>query len=156
MAQRAYRHRKNSAIITLQEKVAELEKIKAAMVSEFLKLYDLVVAESLMESSPEVRSRLKAIADIVFRCSIVPDECSTFSSPQDNRCCRNVSGLHREEEEAIGLPENDQYFSAWSFMPSEMAAVSVTDYQSSHYTLSAQLSQIPDISSCSSFSLYNN
>ncbi|OAA69078.1 bZIP transcription factor, bZIP-1 [Cordyceps fumosorosea ARSEF 2679] len=85
LAQRAYRHRKDNAITNLEERVKELKKNNADMSREFHKFHDLVLTNGLLDSSPEVASRLKAITDNFLRLSGMNAGETGYISPEDER-----------------------------------------------------------------------
>ncbi|CAM1505726.1 Fc.00g113630.m01.CDS01 [Cosmosporella sp. VM-42] len=58
LAQRAYRHRKDTAITTLEQKVKDLEQANENMGKEFMNFYDFVLTQGTLESAPEVARRL--------------------------------------------------------------------------------------------------
>ncbi|KAJ2975969.1 hypothetical protein NQ176_g5216 [Zarea fungicola] len=69
LAQRAYRHRKDNAITSLEDRVQFLEKNNADMSREFHRFFDLVISENLLDVSSEVASRFRAITDNFLRLS---------------------------------------------------------------------------------------
>ncbi|KAJ4165392.1 hypothetical protein LMH87_007026 [Akanthomyces muscarius] len=85
LAQRAYRHRKDNAITSLEEKVKGLEKKNADMSREFHRFHDLVVSEGLMDASSEAAARFRAITDNFLRlCGMNHGE-TGYISPEDER-----------------------------------------------------------------------
>ncbi|GJN84198.1 hypothetical protein PLIIFM63780_007754 [Purpureocillium lilacinum] len=73
LAQRAYRHRKDTAISSLEQKVKELEKANAAMSKEFGDFYKLLMADGGSASAPQVALRLKSLADNLLSPSTAQD-----------------------------------------------------------------------------------
>ncbi|OAQ99138.1 hypothetical protein LLEC1_03427 [Akanthomyces lecanii] len=85
LAQRAYRHRKDNAITSLEEKVKELEKNNADMSREFHRFHDLVVSEGLMDASSEVAARFRTITDNFVRLCGMNNGETGYISPEDER-----------------------------------------------------------------------
>lgn len=63
LAQRAYRHRKDTAITSLEQRVKELEKANDDMSQEFHQLYDLLLSEHVLDTSPQIVQPLTTIAN---------------------------------------------------------------------------------------------
>ncbi|KAI9882329.1 MAG: hypothetical protein M1823_005926 [Watsoniomyces obsoletus] len=59
LAQRAYRHRKESTISTLRERISELEGVLDEMNSAFLQFNDHAVERGIFQSHPEIAGNLK-------------------------------------------------------------------------------------------------
>lgn len=57
LAQRAYRHRKDTAITTLEQRVRELERTNDDMSKEFSKFYDLLHSERILDAAPNTSQR---------------------------------------------------------------------------------------------------
>ncbi|XWW95010.1 hypothetical protein V2A60_002960 [Cordyceps javanica] len=85
LAQRAYRHRKDNAITSLEEKVKELEKNNADMSREFQRFHDLVLSKGLLDPSSETAIRFKAISDNFVRLAGVNTGETGYISPEDER-----------------------------------------------------------------------
>ena len=62
LAQRAYRHRKDTAITTLERRVKNLESAKDTMNKEFTDFYELLVQEHVFDASPHLVQRLTSMA----------------------------------------------------------------------------------------------
>ncbi|KAJ6438911.1 BZIP family transcription factor [Purpureocillium lavendulum] len=73
LAQRAYRHRKDTAISSLEQKVKDLEKANAAMSQEFGDFYKLLMTDGGSASAPQVAFRLKSMADRLLSPSTTQD-----------------------------------------------------------------------------------
>ncbi|KAM0202521.1 hypothetical protein ACHAPA_008916 [Fusarium lateritium] len=58
LAQRAYRNRKDTAIISLEDKVKDLEDANENMSKEFMNFFDFVLSQGMLEGAPEVARRL--------------------------------------------------------------------------------------------------
>ncbi|KAF5002953.1 hypothetical protein FGRMN_12 [Fusarium graminum] len=58
LAQRAYRNRKDTAIVTLEDKVKDLEDANENMSKEFMNFFDFVLSQGMLEGAPEVARRL--------------------------------------------------------------------------------------------------
>ncbi|KAL6863671.1 hypothetical protein J3F83DRAFT_745226 [Trichoderma novae-zelandiae] len=69
LAQRAYRHRKDTAITTLEQRVKDLEASNEAMSKEFTRFYDTILAEGIFDMAPHAAPRLRLIADRLLRIS---------------------------------------------------------------------------------------
>jgi hypothetical protein len=63
MAQRAYRHRKESTISSLEKKVQELTGTNEEMSSIFISLYDFAVSKGLLQREPEFGQQLQATTE---------------------------------------------------------------------------------------------
>lgn len=63
MAQRAYRHRKESTISSLEKKVQELNDTNEEMSSIFISLYDFAVSKGLLQREPEFGQQLQATTE---------------------------------------------------------------------------------------------
>lgn len=63
MAQRAYRHRKESTISTLEKKVQDLTGTNEEMSSIFINLYDFAVRKGLLQREPEFGQQLQATTE---------------------------------------------------------------------------------------------
>lgn len=62
LAQRAYRHRKDTAISSLEQRVKELEDANDSLNKEFNKFYDLICGEGVLNMIPHAAPRLRKIA----------------------------------------------------------------------------------------------
>ncbi|ETR98114.1 hypothetical protein M419DRAFT_133906 [Trichoderma reesei RUT C-30] len=69
LAQRAYRHRKDTAITTLEQRVKDLEASNEAMSKEFTNFYDIILSEGIFDLAPHAAPRLRLIADRLLRIS---------------------------------------------------------------------------------------
>ncbi|KAL7806709.1 hypothetical protein V8C44DRAFT_338655 [Trichoderma aethiopicum] len=69
LAQRAYRHRKDTAITTLEQRVKDLEASNEAMSREFTRFYDIILSEGILDLAPHAAPRLRLIADRLLRIS---------------------------------------------------------------------------------------
>ncbi|KAG6015053.1 hypothetical protein E4U43_005822 [Claviceps pusilla] len=63
LAQRAYRHRKDAAITTLEKRVQELEKANNDISKNFDAFFGILVSERLLEGAPQTLQRLSSIAN---------------------------------------------------------------------------------------------
>jgi hypothetical protein len=63
MAQRAYRHRKESTISTLEKKVQDLTGTNEEMSSIFISLYDFAASKGLLQREPEFGQQLQATTE---------------------------------------------------------------------------------------------
>ncbi|KAG8423431.1 hypothetical protein J3458_000331 [Metarhizium acridum] len=81
LAQRAYRHRKDTTITTLEQRVKELEKANDDMSKGFNDFYDILLSERALEAVPHAVQRLSAIAN---RISTVADKAR--STPGEGSC----------------------------------------------------------------------
>ncbi|PNY25714.1 Uncharacterized protein TCAP_04348 [Tolypocladium capitatum] len=63
LAQRAYRHRKDTAITTLQQRVKDLERTNESLSKEFNDFYETLMAEHMLDATPHTAHRLRCIAD---------------------------------------------------------------------------------------------
>ncbi|KND88590.1 hypothetical protein TOPH_06741 [Tolypocladium ophioglossoides CBS 100239] len=80
LAQRAYRHRKDTAITTLEQRVKDLEKANESMSKEFSDFYETLMAERMLDSAPHAAHRLRSIADKFLASASVPKEGTIGSS----------------------------------------------------------------------------
>ncbi|KAG5984837.1 hypothetical protein E4U55_003055 [Claviceps digitariae] len=62
LAQRAYRHRKDTAITTLEKRVKELEKANNDISKDFDAFFGILVSERLLDGAPQALQRLSSIA----------------------------------------------------------------------------------------------
>ncbi|KFA67918.1 hypothetical protein S40285_05942 [Stachybotrys chlorohalonatus IBT 40285] len=62
LAQRAYRHRKDTAITTLEERVKALERINEAMIKEFADFHAYATAKGLQIAAPSIARRLDGLS----------------------------------------------------------------------------------------------
>lgn len=85
LAQRAYRHRKDTTITTLEDRVRDLENINAEMCREFHRFYEIVLSEGLMDPTTEAVHRLKSVTESFMRASGENAELSGYMSPEDER-----------------------------------------------------------------------
>ncbi|KAL7936370.1 hypothetical protein V8C35DRAFT_232613 [Trichoderma chlorosporum] len=83
LAQRAYRHRKDTAITTLEQKVKDLEASNEAMSKEFTKFYDIILAEGVFDIAPHAAPRLRLVADRLLRISSMVGASSITSPDSD-------------------------------------------------------------------------
>jgi hypothetical protein len=60
MAQRAYRHRKETTITSLEKKVQDHKSTNEEMSNVFLNLYDFAISKGLMQREPEFGQQLKS------------------------------------------------------------------------------------------------
>lgn len=63
LAQRAYRHRKDAAITTLEKRVQELEKANNDISKDFDAFFGTLVSERLLDGAPRALQRLSSIAN---------------------------------------------------------------------------------------------
>ncbi|KAM0331273.1 hypothetical protein ACHAQA_002943 [Verticillium albo-atrum] len=63
LAQRAYRNRKETAILTLEKQVEELKQNNEQMSNAFMRLYDYAVSHGMLESMPEFGRQLQATTE---------------------------------------------------------------------------------------------
>lgn len=63
MAQRAYRHRKESTISSLEKKVQELTEASEEMSNIFINLYDFAVGKGLLQREPEFGQHLQSATE---------------------------------------------------------------------------------------------
>ncbi|QPH10983.1 hypothetical protein C2857_002525 [Epichloe festucae Fl1] len=63
LAQRAYRHRKDTAITTLEKRVKELERANNDMSKEFNAFFGVLVSERVLDAAPHALQRLSSIAN---------------------------------------------------------------------------------------------
>ncbi|PTB65608.1 hypothetical protein BBK36DRAFT_1202208 [Trichoderma citrinoviride] len=84
LAQRAYRHRKDTAITTLEQKVKDLEASNEAMSKEFTRFYDIILAEGIFDLAPHAAPRLRLIADRLLRISSMVDTGSITPPESDD------------------------------------------------------------------------
>ena len=63
MAQRAYRHRKETTISSLEKRVQELKGTNEEMSKIFISLYDFAVGKSLLDREPEFARRLQSTTE---------------------------------------------------------------------------------------------
>ncbi|EPE08739.1 bzip transcription factor [Ophiostoma piceae UAMH 11346] len=64
LAQRAYRNRKERAIVSLEKKVQALKDANEAMSNAFMRLHDFAVARGLLETNPDLASQLRQTTEI--------------------------------------------------------------------------------------------
>lgn len=64
LAQRAYRHRKESTIQTLEARVRELQENNERMNSAFMRLYDFALSRRIFETQPEFARELQATTQL--------------------------------------------------------------------------------------------
>ncbi|KJK90948.1 hypothetical protein H633G_05237 [Metarhizium anisopliae BRIP 53284] len=81
LAQRAYRHRKDTTITTLEQRVKELEKANDDMSKGFNDFYDILLSERALEAVPHAAQQLSAIAN---RISTVADKAR--NNPGEGSC----------------------------------------------------------------------
>ncbi|KAL7919067.1 hypothetical protein ACQKWADRAFT_302257 [Trichoderma austrokoningii] len=121
LAQRAYRHRKDTAITTLEQKVKDLEASNEAMSREFTKFYDIILAEGIFDIAPHAAPRLRLIADRLLRISSMVGTSSITSESEDSIMAKPAGarkgfgdmGLHP----SAGLGEPDLSSSAYPTIP---------------------------------------
>ncbi|RFU81556.1 bzip family transcription factor [Trichoderma arundinaceum] len=95
LAQRAYRHRKDTAITTLEQKVKDLEASNEAMSKEFTKFYDIILAEGIFDIAPHAAPRLRLIADRILRISSMVGASSITSSESDESFVSKPTGARK-------------------------------------------------------------
>ncbi|QUC16434.1 uncharacterized protein UV8b_00675 [Ustilaginoidea virens] len=66
LAQRAYRHRKDTAITTLEQRVKELEQANDDMSKEFNDFYALLISERILDAAPHALPRLSTLANKIL------------------------------------------------------------------------------------------
>ncbi|PNP37678.1 hypothetical protein TGAMA5MH_10446 [Trichoderma gamsii] len=124
LAQRAYRHRKDTAITTLEQKVKDLEASNEAMSKEFTKFYDIILAEGIFDIAPHAAPRLRLIADRLLRISSMVGTSSITSESEDSIMAKpagarkglsDVSMHHGHQ--TTGLGESDLSSSAYPTIP---------------------------------------
>ncbi|PTB38625.1 uncharacterized protein TrAFT101_006641 [Trichoderma asperellum] len=114
LAQRAYRHRKDTAITTLEQKVKDLEASNEAMSKEFTKFYDIILAEGIFDIAPHAAPRLRLIADRLLRLSSMVGTSSITSESDDSimakpagarKSLSDVSMHHGHQTNGLGEPD---------------------------------------------------
>ncbi|KAK2590790.1 hypothetical protein QQS21_011527 [Conoideocrella luteorostrata] len=88
LAQRAYRHRKDTAITSLEKRVKELEKANEDVSKEFHDFYGILLSERLIVSSHHAAPRLSSMASNIIN---VVDKARAANSSE-------VSGSDDDEE----------------------------------------------------------
>ncbi|KAM0519375.1 hypothetical protein ACHAPE_003546 [Trichoderma viride] len=124
LAQRAYRHRKDTAITTLEQKVKDLEASNEAMSKEFTKFYDIILAEGIFDIAPHAAPRLRLIADRLLRISSMVGTSSITSESEDSIMAKpagarkglNDMSMHHGHQ-TTGLGESDLSSSAYPTIP---------------------------------------
>ncbi|KAL7794337.1 hypothetical protein V8C37DRAFT_66409 [Trichoderma ceciliae] len=115
LAQRAYRHRKDTAITTLEQKVKDLEASNEAMSKEFINFYDIILAEGIFDMAPHAAPRLRLIADRLLRISSMVGTSSMTSPESDDsivpkpitvrKGANDGSMHHGSQTSVVGEPE---------------------------------------------------
>lgn len=129
LAQRAYRHRKDTAITTLEQKVKDLEASNEAMSKEFTKFYDIILAEGIFDIAPHAAPRLRLIADRLLRISSMVGTSSITSESEDSIMAKPAGarkglgdmGMHHGHQ-PTGLGEPDLSSSAYPTIPHHSGA----------------------------------
>ncbi|KAL6907319.1 hypothetical protein GGI43DRAFT_258265 [Trichoderma evansii] len=125
LAQRAYRHRKDTAITTLEQKVKDLEASNEAMSKEFTKFYDIILAEGIFDIAPHAAPRLRLIADRLLRISSMvgtssiaspESEDSIMAKPTGSRKSLSDMSMHHGHQTS-GMGEPDLSSSAYPAIP---------------------------------------
>ncbi|PHH59718.1 hypothetical protein CDD81_2636 [Ophiocordyceps australis] len=83
LAQRAYRHRKDTAITTLEQKVKDLESANSSMTKELGQLVNSFMADGALSAAPHVAEQLKLFADRFKKPSSMVKESSSGSAQSD-------------------------------------------------------------------------
>ncbi|UKZ57369.1 hypothetical protein TrVGV298_011223 [Trichoderma virens] len=107
LAQRAYRHRKDTAITTLEQKVKDLEASNEAMSKEFTKFYDIILAEGIFDIAPHAAPRLRLIADRLLRISSMVGA-SSINSPDSDESIVAKPGAGRKGANDIAMSLGSQ------------------------------------------------
>ncbi|KAL7941213.1 hypothetical protein V8C42DRAFT_198602 [Trichoderma barbatum] len=126
LAQRAYRHRKDTAITTLEQKVKDLEASNEAMSKEFTKFYDIILAEGIFDIAPHAAPRLRLIADRLLRISSMVGTSSITSAESDESFIGKSAGRKSANDIAISLG------SASSAIEPELTASTYSTSQHQH------------------------
>src|ERR1700710_134287 len=63
MAQRAYRHRKETTISSLEKQVQELRGMNEEMSNIFISLYDFAIGKGLLQREPEFGQQLQSTTE---------------------------------------------------------------------------------------------
>ncbi|PHH75167.1 hypothetical protein CDD82_4556 [Ophiocordyceps australis] len=83
LAQRAYRHRKDTAITTLEQKVKDLENANSSLRKGFGQLVNSCMADGALNAAPRVAEQLNLFADRLKKPSCMLRESSSGSAPSD-------------------------------------------------------------------------
>jgi hypothetical protein len=114
MAQRAYRHRKETTISSLEKQVQELRGVNEEMSNIFLGLHDFAVGKGLLQREPEFGNRLRSTTArfLALAKSIAAEDNSKEGSPsadgskQDNSDADLPSSNRPRRSRAITPQEN--------------------------------------------------
>lgn len=99
MAQRAYRHRKESTISSLEKKVQYMTKTREEMNSSFIALYDFAVNKGLVQREPEFGQQLRATTQRFL---------ALAKASADDTHDENQEGSAKHDEAETGRCENGQ------------------------------------------------
>ncbi|KAL7800920.1 hypothetical protein V8C43DRAFT_179831 [Trichoderma afarasin] len=127
LAQRAYRHRKDTAITTLEQKVKDLEASNEAMSKEFTKFYDIILAEGIFDIAPHAAPRLRLIADRLLRISSMVGT-SSITSPDSDESIVAKPGAGRKGANDIAMSLGSQS----SILEPEITASTFSTSQHQH------------------------
>lgn len=64
LAQRAYRNRKERAIVSLEKKVSSLKDANEAMSNAFMRLHDFAVGRGLLETNPDLATQFRQTTEV--------------------------------------------------------------------------------------------
>src|SRR5580700_627299 len=115
MAQRAYRHRKETTISSLEKQVQELRGVNEEMSNIFLGLHDFAVGKGLLQREPEFGNQLRSTTAqfLALAKSIAAEEISKEESPsaggskQDNSDA-DLPSLNRPRKSRAITPQKNR------------------------------------------------
>ncbi|KAG6036124.1 hypothetical protein E4U41_005768 [Claviceps citrina] len=84
LAQRAYRHRKDAAIATLENRVKELERANRDISKDFNVFFSILVSERVLDGAPDALNRLASIANKITATADKARASNGNSSPFDD------------------------------------------------------------------------
>jgi hypothetical protein len=125
LAQRAYRHRKETTISALKKKVGDLERTILTMNSAYTELHDNLIDTGLFNSRPTLAQQLRATAEQFATLT----KLATDSDNED--VDQHVDERHRSNSADIGPEQNPSSNSTWkdSHISSQGSAVEVPGYE---------------------------
>jgi hypothetical protein len=100
LAQRAYRHRKETTISALKKKVGDLERTILTMNSAYTELHDNLIDTGLFNSRPTIGQQLRATAEQFATLA----KLATDSDNEDDD--QNIDERHRSNSADIGPEQN--------------------------------------------------
>ncbi|CAK7231235.1 hypothetical protein SBRCBS47491_007862 [Sporothrix bragantina] len=127
LAQRAYRSRKEKAIVSLEKRVTALKEANEAMSTAFMALHDFAVERGLLDTHPDLAQQLRQTTEVFLE---MARQSSADEAMDDND--EEEQQKYQAKDGPLSQSENKATDEAWAFRKKQQAiteAVKTFGYQ---------------------------